>query len=109
VDSCRLGNHKNYLFLEDVSYKYASSLENKVYYDCICLECGITKEFRMDRASRRRVIYTNTSREDTLLLLPQIKDKYIELRNKGLNGEEISNIINSSFINTNNSLKKIKK
>ena len=34
---CPLNNHSVYLLIEDVSENYANDMENKTYFQCICL------------------------------------------------------------------------
>lgn len=90
----KCSEHGPFLFVEDVSKHYANDCENKVFYTCICLECGKVADYPMSRADRNMTVYisSNMSAYDEFY---NIRKRYLELKN--INKEQIVEILNSEF------------
>lgn len=87
---CHLGNHRVYLLIQDVSKKYASSMENSVYYQSVCLECGKMEDFKMSISDRRKVIDTRLAPMEALLSFYEVRKIYLKLKDEKLSDEEIA-------------------
>lgn len=106
---CPLNNHSVYLLIEDVSENYATAVENGVYFQCVCLECGRIGDFKMSRADRRKVVDTHFDSMTTLSLFYEIREKYLELKSEQLSNEEIAISLNAYYSSPlkNSSYKKV--
>ncbi len=77
-EDCRYQLHGPFLFMEDVSERYACACESKVYYQCACLECGKVTDYKMDRGDRSVTVYTN--KKDALDDFYAIRERYIQFK-----------------------------
>lgn len=77
--SCKLEQHKVLLYIEDVSEKYSSAMENRAYYECICLDCGKHKDYRVHSHDRRYMIKTNLSPIEAFESFYEVRKRYLEL------------------------------
>ena len=94
--SCRLG-HGPFLFLEDVSKEYASSVEHRTVYRCVCLTCGKQDDYEISRYDRRRTVFTHKNYSDTLVEQKNIKKEYLEQKKLGFSDEIIVANINQNY------------
>lgn len=94
---CPLSNHSVYLFIEDVSENYANDMENRVYFRCVCLECGRMEDFSMSRSDRNKVVDTHFDSMTSLLSFYEVREKYLELKSKRLSDEEIAINLNAYY------------
>mgnify|MGYP006979445283 CR=1 FL=1 len=94
---CKLQKHDLFLFIEDVSKKYASDVENKTYYECICLDCGKHMERQMSISERNRTIYTNKTPLEAFESFYDVREKYLELKDRDKSHEEIASILNDFY------------
>ncbi len=94
---CPLGNHSVFLLIEDVSEKYVNDMENSVYYQCVCLECGTKENFKMSIADRKRVVDTHMEPMAVLMEFYKVREKYLELKNEQLSNEEITISLNNYY------------
>lgn len=88
-ESCKFG-HSAFLFLEDVTNQYASDCENRVYFHCICLECGAYGDFCV--SGLNKIIYTNTDSQNAFDSYYKVRSRYLKLRE---NNNNISNIVDT--------------
>ncbi len=100
-DSCRLEKHSLFLFIQDVSEKYACAAENSVYYECVCLDCGKYADFKMPIKDRARVVRTNMDPMGALLSFYDIRKKYLQLKHQSLSNEQIAEQLNAFYKNQN--------
>lgn len=94
---CTLGNHSVYLLIQDVSEYYANDIENSVYYQCVCLECGRMEDFKMSIGDRRKVVNAHLDPRTSLLSFYDARKKYLELKGEQLSDEEISIKLNTYY------------
>ena len=95
--SCKLEQHKALLYIDDVSEKYSNDMENNVYYECICLECGKHKDYKMSLNDRRHIIKTNLSPMETFMSFYEVRKRYLELIKQNCTVEEIIDNLNSFY------------
>lgn len=107
-NACRLGHKGPFLFIEDVSSKYSSVLENKVYYRCFCLECGKLDDYQMSRRDRKLLVKIDDI-DYSIYGIDNIRKRYFELLNDGLNEEETVAMLNEVYNDKNKKLEKVKK
>ncbi len=93
-ESCKLEQHKALLYIDDVSEKYSNDMENNVYYECICLECGKHKDYKMSLSDRRHIIKTNLSPMETFMSFYEVRKRYLELIKQNCTVEEIIDNLN---------------
>lgn len=93
-DDCRLQNHGPFLFVEDLSERYASNCENRTIYHCACLECGRQMDYQMSPSRRRMVVYTTADADQVLSTFYIIRKRYIELQAIMGEKENIVKVIN---------------
>lgn len=106
---CRF-EHGPFLFLNDLSYGYASGAENKVIYKCACLACGRISDYDMHVKDRRETVYTNKeSGFDALQDYYIIRKKIMESNLAGIETEDIVASINKSYSDGNEKQKVMKK
>lgn len=105
-DTCRLGHKGPFLFVEDVSKNYSSSLENKVYYRCFCLSCCKLDDYNMSRQDRRLLIKIDDI-DYSFDSINNIRNKYFELLSLGLSEEE--SVLRLNEESKNKKLAKVKK
>ena len=96
-ESCKLEQHKALLYIDDVSEKYSNDMENNVYYECICLECGKHKDYKMSLDDRRHIIKTNLSPMETFMSFYEVRKRYLELIKQNCTVEEIIDNLNSFY------------
>ena len=72
-------------------------MENNVYYDCICLECGKYKDYKMSLVDRRHIIKTNLSPMETFMSFYEVRKRYLELIKQNCTVEEIIDNLNSFY------------
>lgn len=96
-ESCKLEQHKALLYIDDVSEKYSNDMENNVYYECICLECGKHKDYKMSLNDRRHIIKTNLSPMETFMSFYEVRKRYLELIKQNCTVEEIIDNLNSFY------------
>mgnify|MGYP005770612647 CR=1 FL=1 len=96
-ESCKLEQHKALLYIDDVSEKYSNDMENNVYYECICLECGKHKDYKMSLSDRRHIIKTNLSPMETFMSFYEVRKRYLELIKQNCTVEEIIDNLNSFY------------
>lgn len=87
---CRF-EHGPFLFIEDVSHMYASAFESRVMYTCACLECGKIKDYQMSRYDRRIMVCAH---EEPLSQFYKVRERYIQLKEKGIQKEKIIEELN---------------
>lgn len=95
--SCKLEQHKALLYIDDVSEKYSNDMENNVYYECICLECGKHKDYKMPLNDRRHIIKTSLSPMETFMSLYEVRKRCLELIKQNCTIEEIIDNLNSFY------------
>ena len=95
--SCKLEQHKALLYIDDVSEKYSNDMENNVYYECICLDCGKHKDYKMSLCDRRHIIKTNLLPMETFMSFYEVRKRYLELIQKKYTLEEIIDNLNSFY------------
>ena len=96
-ESCKLEQHNALLYIDDVSEKYSNDMENNVYYECICLECGKHKDYKMSLNDRRHIIKTNLSPMETFMSFYEVRKRYLELIKQNCTVEEIIDNLNSFY------------
>ncbi len=96
-ESCKLEQHKALLYIDDVSEKYSNDIENNVYYECICLDCGKHKDYKMSLSDRRHTIKTNLSPMENFMSFYEVRKKYLELLEQDYTLEEIIDKLNSLY------------
>ena len=75
--------------------KYFTSCN--VYYECICLECGKHKDYKMSLNDRRHIIKTNLSPMETFMSFYEVRKRYLELIKQNCTVEEIIDNLNSFY------------
>lgn len=95
--SCKLEQHKALLYIDDVSEKYSNDMENNVYYECICLECGKHKDYKISLSDRMHIIKTNLSPMEAFMSFYEVRKRYLELRKQNCKVEEIIDNLNSFY------------
>lgn len=95
--SCNKFGHGPFLFLEDVSREYASSVEHRTVYRCVCLTCGKQDDYEISRYDRRRTVFTHKNYSDTLVEQKNIKKEYLEQKELGFSDEIIVANINQNY------------
>lgn len=79
-----------YLFINNKSESYASSSEHRTVYRCVCMDCGRRYDYDIFKHDKKRIIYSKNG----CIKFYDIRKRYIELKNSGLNIEEIVSEIN---------------
>lgn len=96
-ERCRLGLHSHYLFIKDVSELFASDVENKVYYECICLDCGKHSVYQMSVFDRKNLIRVHEDALISLSLYPEVRGYYDSLKMQNKADDEITTQLNDFY------------
>ena len=56
--------HEAFYFVRDLTMYHALAVENKSFYECICLKCGYKDTFQVTDSMAKKIVYPSVTSYD---------------------------------------------